>query len=115
MAGKGSSPGERRGGRKKGVPNKITSDIRAFAQGYGQDAIEAAAAMAGLIAKEGFPKAESEQVRHAALHTILDRAYGKPSQTLNGTLDVNLTHEQALDELITSAGRLLTSRVNGHA
>lgn len=25
MAGKGSAPGERRGGRKKGVPNKLTT------------------------------------------------------------------------------------------
>lgn len=29
MAGKGSAPGERRGGRQKGVPNKITADLRA--------------------------------------------------------------------------------------
>ena len=28
MAGRGSKPGERRGGRKKGVPNKITRDLR---------------------------------------------------------------------------------------
>ena len=30
MAGKGSRPGERRGGRKKGVPNKCNQDIRAL-------------------------------------------------------------------------------------
>ncbi len=29
MAGRGSRPGERRGGRKKGTPNKLTADIRA--------------------------------------------------------------------------------------
>ncbi len=28
MAGKGSKPGERRGGRQKGVPNKLTMDVR---------------------------------------------------------------------------------------
>lgn len=28
MAGRGSAPGERRGGRKKGVPNKYTMDLR---------------------------------------------------------------------------------------
>lgn len=42
MAGKGSKPGERRGGRQKGVPNKITTDIRtaiqeAFDQAGGVD------------------------------------------------------------------------------
>lgn len=37
MAGRGSKPGERRGGRRKGAPNKVTADVRvavgAFAQG----------------------------------------------------------------------------------
>lgn len=28
MAGKGSSPGERRGGRKKGTPNKLTQSVK---------------------------------------------------------------------------------------
>jgi hypothetical protein len=28
MAGKGSAPGERRGGRAKGVPNNVTREIR---------------------------------------------------------------------------------------
>ena len=28
MAGRGSKPGERRGGRQKGTPNKITTDMR---------------------------------------------------------------------------------------
>lgn len=30
MAGRGSAPGERRGGRAKGVPNKINGDLRAM-------------------------------------------------------------------------------------
>lgn len=30
MAGKGSKPGERRGGRSKGTPNKLTGDVRAM-------------------------------------------------------------------------------------
>lgn len=30
MAGKGSKPGERRGGRTKGTPNKLTSDVKAM-------------------------------------------------------------------------------------
>jgi hypothetical protein len=29
MAGKGSAPGERRGGRKKGTPNKSTASVKA--------------------------------------------------------------------------------------
>jgi hypothetical protein len=42
MAGKGSKPGERRGGRKKGTPNKLTKDVKeallnAFAKAGGED------------------------------------------------------------------------------
>jgi hypothetical protein len=41
MAGKGSKPGERRGGRKKGTPNKLTKDVKtallnAFAKAGGE-------------------------------------------------------------------------------
>lgn len=28
MAGRGSKPGERRGGRKKGTPNKVTTEVK---------------------------------------------------------------------------------------
>lgn len=38
MAGKGSKPGERRGGRKKGVPNKLTTDIKEMIVGALQEA-----------------------------------------------------------------------------
>jgi hypothetical protein len=42
MAGKGSKPGERRGGRKKGTPNKLTKDVKtallnAFSKAGGED------------------------------------------------------------------------------
>lgn len=30
MAGRGSKPGERRGGRQKGTPNKLSGDIKAM-------------------------------------------------------------------------------------
>lgn len=38
MAGKGSAPGERRGGRQKGTPNKVTADLRAAIQQAFNDA-----------------------------------------------------------------------------
>lgn len=38
MAGKGSAPGERRGGRQKGTPNKLNSDLRAMILGALNDA-----------------------------------------------------------------------------
>ena len=35
MAGVGSAPGERRGGRKKGTPNKVDADIKAAFREHG--------------------------------------------------------------------------------
>src|SRR5688572_25334426 len=77
---RGSKPGERRGGREKGTPNKATQDIKDIARQYGPAAIEQAAKLAGLI--EGAMAAESEAARVAALNMLLDRGYGKPSQVL---------------------------------
>lgn len=83
---RGSSPGERRGGRAKGVPNKATVEIKDVARQYGPQAVEALAKLAGLVG-EGDGKAESEQARIAALNGILDRGYGKPSQSIGGDPD----------------------------
>ena len=42
----GSKPGERRGGRKKGTPNKATAEIREHAQRYTIEALEGLAQIA---------------------------------------------------------------------
>ena len=42
----GSKPGERRGGRKAGVPNKATAEIRTLAREHGPDAIRELARLA---------------------------------------------------------------------
>lgn len=73
MAGRGSQPGERRGGRKRGTPNKVTADVRALAQRYGADALEV---LASIMSDEGEPAA----ARVSAAKEILDRAYGKSPQ-----------------------------------
>ena len=73
---RGAVPGERRGGREAGTPNKTTAEIRALASQHGE------AAMAELVRlmKHG----ETETVRLAAIKELLDRAYGKPTMTLAG-------------------------------
>lgn len=71
---RGSAPGERRGGRKKGVPNKATAEIKAIAQPYSEKAI----AVLAQIMQTG----ESEAARVSAANSILDRAYGKPTQAV---------------------------------
>lgn len=53
MAGKGSVPGERRGGRKKGTPNKTTADIKKLAQKYGVSSLKGIAELAKSAENEG--------------------------------------------------------------
>lgn len=72
---RGSKPGERRGGRQKGTPNKATADIREAAQEYSQQALEVLV----NVATAG----ESEAARVAAANAILDRAHGKPKQAVD--------------------------------
>jgi hypothetical protein len=81
---RGSSPGERRGGRRPGTPNKGTAEIRTVAQQYGPAAVAALAELAGLAAGT---RAEAETARIAALKELLDRAYGKPTQPISGDAD----------------------------
>lgn len=71
---RGSKPGERRGGRQKGVPNKANQDIRAAAQQY---TIEALTTLVNIAMK-----GESEAARVSAAVHILDRAHGKPPQSV---------------------------------
>ena len=95
----GAKPGERRGGRKPGVPNKVTRDIKALAQQYTAEAIKGLAALAGLLG-EGNGKAESEQARVAAVKELLDRGHGKAMQSMDVT--VRRPSELSDDELAAS-------------
>jgi hypothetical protein len=71
-SGRGSRPGERRGGRKKGTPNRSTRAIKELAQKHGAEVIEE-------LARIAF-NAESEFARVAAIKELLDRGYGKSTQ-----------------------------------
>jgi hypothetical protein len=72
----GAKPGERRGGRKAGVPNKVTRDLKEIAQLYTEEAILTAAAIMRAAKK---PAA----ARLTAVSIILDRGHGKPPQALH--------------------------------
>ena len=78
MPGGGSKPGERRGGRHKGVPNKVTADVRAAAQKYTAEAIETLASI--------MRNSEADQARIAAANALLDRGHGKATQPVDATL-----------------------------
>ena len=73
MAGRGSKPGERRGGRKKGTPNKRTAELRDVVRNYMPAAVER---LAELM------HSDDDAVSLAACKEIFDRGWGKPAQAV---------------------------------
>ena len=71
-------------GRKPGVRNKVTREIKDIAQSYGPKAITL---LWGLA--EG---AESDAAKVAAIKEILDRGYGKASQLIAGDPAAPIIH-----------------------
>ena len=72
-----SKGGKREGaGRKKGVPNKSTAEIKELAQQYTAGALKELARLAN--------EAESEAARVSAIKELFDRAYGKSPQAHTG-------------------------------
>ena len=67
------SPGQKKvGGRTRGVPNKVTCDVKAAARKASIPAMKEIIRLA--------PHAESPSVRLAACREVLDRAIGKPAR-----------------------------------
>jgi hypothetical protein len=78
MAGTGGArPGA---GRKPGIPNKATGEVKLLAAKHGPAVLKELARLA--------VGAESEQARVAACNAILDRAYGKATQPIAGDDDM---------------------------
>lgn len=72
---RGSKPGERRGGRQPGTPNKVTATLKEYAAPYTTEAIDG---LVTLARSENTPAA----ARVAAWREVLDRGVGKPHQAL---------------------------------
>lgn len=77
----GAKPGERRGGRVAGTPNKITADIRAIA--------DAVAERQGGWDKlfERFANSENEEIAFKAANLLAAYRFGKPKESV--TIDVS--------------------------
>lgn len=74
--------GKREGaGRPAGAVNKATADIREAAQEYSAQALQVLV----RVATSG----ESEAAQVAAANAILDRAHGKPRQSVDVDANVN--------------------------
>lgn len=83
-------PVKRRGGRKKGTPNKVTAEIRALASQYTEAALEA------LV--EILATGQSEAARVAAAREILDRAHGKSTAAAESAPGKKEQRRSAADE-----------------
>ena len=79
----GAKPGERRGGRKKGTPNKATAEIRALAQKYTM------AALKGLV--DIAKNSDSDAAKVSAWKEILDRGHGRSLQSVAMNVDMSLS------------------------
>ncbi len=72
--------GKREGaGRKKGIPNKATAELKGMAREYTVEALET---LVGVM-RDG----ESDAAKVAAAREVLDRGYGKASQVISGDED----------------------------
>jgi hypothetical protein len=74
MAGRGSQPGEHRGGRKRGTPNKRTVDGERYARAIVED--EAVRARLLAMAQDGTLSPE-------LVKTFLSYAFGKPVEVVD--------------------------------
>lgn len=73
---RGSKPGERRGGRQIGTPNKQSREIKSLAAKHGPAAIKKL--------HELMTMGKTEQTQAFAAEKLLDRGYGKPAQAHAG-------------------------------
>ena len=95
--------GTKTGGRKLGVPNKATAEIRALAREHGPDVIKELA----HLAKE----AQSEQARISACNALLDRAYGR-SQT-SQLIEIDLPDISKIDGIANALSAILRATATG--
>ena len=109
---RGSLPGERRGGRQKGTPNKATAEVKELAKQYTEKAIRRLADMLDD------PNAPPVAVVKAAAE-LLDRGHGRATQhiearvgMIEGMTDEDLAHALAV---LQAADEREAGEIVGHA
>jgi hypothetical protein len=97
--------GKKTGGRQPGSLNKITADVRELAGQHGPAVIAELARLA--------TESDSEPVRVSAGRELLDRGYGKPTQSREPIDDHRDADEQVSDlEIARRVAYLLTNAVD---
>ena len=71
--------GQKTGGRRKGTPNKATSEIKAAFRKHGDELVDALLALT---------KSDDERVRLGAIQAALDRGWGKATQHTEAEISV---------------------------
>ncbi len=78
--------GKREGaGRPAGAANKVTDELKALAREYTEEAVQALVKV--------MRESDSDTAIISASNSILDRAHGKPAQTVAGDIDNPLVFE----------------------
>jgi hypothetical protein len=95
--------GTKTGGRKAGVPNRGTAEVRLLAREHGPEAI----AELARIAKE----AQSDQARISACNALLDRAYGRSQASQ--LIQLDLPDVSKLGGIAEALTAILRSTTNG--
>jgi hypothetical protein len=106
--------GKKTGGRKPGVPNKATRELKELAQPHAPKAIKTLL----WIMEHG----ETEAARVAAAKELLDRGYGRPSgsgtqvnvNAASGQLNITCSEEER-QRLITQRERLMSAKAPSQA
>lgn len=80
--------GQKTGGRSLGTPNKATREVKDAARKHGPAAIKTLAAL--------MKSADTDAAKISAAKELLDRAYGKATQHVQGSIGF---HEDALAAL----------------
>jgi hypothetical protein len=96
-------PGDPRAGRKKGVPNKATRDVKAAAQEHGTKALDKLVALLD---------SENDETALKAARELLDRAYGKPAQMLQGDAEKPIEHNVHVLDQFTRRIAAMAERAN---
>ena len=99
-----NTTGMKFGGRKKGTPNKSTSEIRTLAQEYGPEAIRRLVSL--------MRQSDDRKVQLAAAKELLDRGYGRPTEVVQSSDNVigGLAERLRAARLRVNAGHALDAR-----
>ncbi len=74
--------GQKTGGRRKGMPNKVTAEIKEAFRKHGKELVKALLALT---------KSDDERVRLSAINACLDRGWGKPPQAVEAKVEGDFT------------------------